>query len=75
MNNEPQPGSDTAREIIARSRPADYDGHTEFYRMTPAERLAWLDAAIVFIESSRKGAGQSWAVAEEQPDAALPGER
>jgi hypothetical protein len=43
------------REIIARSQPTDYDGHTEFGRMTPAERLAWLDAAVAFIETRRAG--------------------
>jgi hypothetical protein len=43
----------SAREIIARSRPEDYDGHTEFARMTPRERLAWLDAAVVLLEMRR----------------------
>lgn len=41
----------SVRDIIARSRPEDYDGHTEFARLTPRERLAWLDAAVVLWES------------------------
>jgi len=32
-----------ALEAVRHSRPEDYDGHTEFDRMTPAQRLAWLD--------------------------------
>ena len=42
-----------ARLIIAHSRQEDYDGHTEFARMSPAERLAWLDAAVMLVESRR----------------------
>ena len=34
---------------VRRSRPEDYDGHTEFDRMSPAQRLAWLDAAALFV--------------------------
>jgi hypothetical protein len=41
------------RKIIARSRPEDYDGHTEFARLSPQQRLEWLDAAVVFIESTK----------------------
>jgi len=51
-------GADSTRAIIARSRPQDYDGHTEFARMSPAERLAWLDAAIVLVESRRGRTGR-----------------
>jgi len=31
------------------ARPEDYDGHTEFDRMTPGQRLAWLDEATMFV--------------------------
>jgi hypothetical protein len=55
-----------AREIISRTSPEDYDGHTEFARMTPAERLAWLDQAVLFIESRRQPQGR-WQVAETSP--------
>jgi hypothetical protein len=68
MSNEPQPSSADPRENIARSQPADYDGHTEFSRMTPAARLAWLDAAVVFIESRGGEPRQAWTVAEERPE-------
>lgn len=45
------PSTAEVRAIIARSRPEDYDGHTEFARLTPRERLAWLDAAVVLRET------------------------
>jgi len=38
-----------ALEAVRRSRPEDYDGHTEFDRMSPAQRLAWLDEATLFV--------------------------
>jgi hypothetical protein len=42
------------RRIIARSKPEDYDGHTEFERLSPSDRLDWLDAAVTFIEESQR---------------------
>ena len=38
-----------ALEAVRHSRPQDYDGHTEFDRMTPSQRLAWLDEATMFV--------------------------
>ena len=38
-----------ALEAVRISRPEDYDGHTEFDRMTPGQRLAWLDEATLFV--------------------------
>ena len=38
-----------ALEAVRHSRPQDYDGHTEFDRMTPGQRLAWLYEATVFV--------------------------
>ncbi len=64
MNNEAQ-SAEEVRAVIARSRPEDYDGHTEFARLTPGERLAWLDAAVVFIEASRR-AVPTWGVNEAE---------
>lgn len=34
----------------------DFDGHTDFHRLSPLERLRWLDAAIDFIEATRSSA-------------------
>jgi hypothetical protein len=54
------------REIIEQTTSEDYDGHTEFSRMTPAQRLAWLDQAVLFIQS-RKQPPVTLQVAEEPP--------
>ena len=43
-------------EAVRRSRPEDYDGHTEFDRMTSSQRLAWLDAATKFVWEQKAGA-------------------
>ena len=40
--------------IIAGSKPEDYDGHTEFHRLSPQARLEWLESAVRFIDSSRR---------------------
>ena len=33
------------RRILEKTSQADCDGHTEFFRMTPDQRLSWLDEA------------------------------
>lgn len=39
------------RQIIKKTSPADFDGHTGFSRMTPDQRLSWLDEAnAAFLE-------------------------
>jgi hypothetical protein len=36
-------------DALRQSIPSDYDGHTHFGRMLPAERLAWLESAVQFM--------------------------
>jgi hypothetical protein len=48
-----------ALEAVRLSRPQDYDGHTEFDRMTPGQRLAWLDEAALLVFSHKKTAVRS----------------
>jgi hypothetical protein len=36
-------------EVLRQSQPTDYDGHTHFDRMLPAQRLAWLESAVQFV--------------------------
>ncbi|MDR1283503.1 MAG: hypothetical protein LBK99_22180 [Opitutaceae bacterium] len=50
---ESAPVSPSIMEAIRNSKLSDYDGHTEFRRMTPYERLQWLDVAVTFIEKRR----------------------
>jgi len=43
--------------VIAATREEDFDGHTEFYRLSPAERLAWMESVVRLIEARRSGNG------------------
>jgi hypothetical protein len=36
-------------EVLRCTTAADFDGHTEFQRLSPRQRLAWLDEAVAFI--------------------------
>ena len=56
-----QPLPKHIQTVLAESSQADYDGHTEFARMTPSQRLAWLDQAVLFIHR-HKPKGQPGAV-------------
>lgn len=50
------------RRILEKTQPSNYDGHTEFARMTPDQRLSWLgEANAAYLELH----GQA-KVAEEQ---------
>jgi hypothetical protein len=40
-------------DTVRRSKPDDFDGHTEFHRLSPRQRLAWLDEAVAFITSAK----------------------
>lgn len=59
--------SSEVRAIIAQSTSADYDGHTEFERMTPEQRLKWLDQAVLFIVAQKQRVAELQ-VAEEPND-------
>jgi hypothetical protein len=36
-------------DTLAQCTPEDFDGHTEFARLTPEERLDWLFQAATFV--------------------------
>jgi len=40
-------------ETVRRAKPSDFDGHTEFHRLSPRQRLAWLDEAVAFITAAK----------------------
>ena len=44
----------SALAAIRRSKPEDYDGHTEFERLSPDARLTWLEAAVRFVQASKE---------------------
>lgn len=37
-------------KLLAQCKPEDFDGHTEFKRMTPEQRLDWLGHVIQFVQ-------------------------
>ena len=55
--NKSHPERNTFREILNKCSPADFDGHTEFQRVTPEERLDALAslARFVYINKGRVG--------------------
>lgn len=42
-----------ALRVIAATPAEEFDGHTEFHRLSPAQRLAWMESALELIESRR----------------------
>jgi hypothetical protein len=43
-----KPSKEFAR-ALTECRPEDFDGHTEFYRLTREQRLEWLCEAAAFV--------------------------
>lgn len=43
------PDQQKRRELLDRCRPEDFDGHTEFFRLSPLERLRWLSSTTYFL--------------------------
>ena len=41
-------------EVVRRATPSDFDGHTEFDRLSPRQRLVWLDEAVAFITAAQR---------------------
>ena len=41
--------SEEFERALAECTPEDFDGHTEFYRLTPEQRLEWLCEAATFV--------------------------
>jgi hypothetical protein len=50
--------SEEFERALAQCKPEDFDGHTEFYRMTPEQRLEWLCQAAAFVHEF-KGKAQT----------------
>jgi hypothetical protein len=46
--SEIEPSAEFER-ALAQCTPEDFDGHTEFYRLTPEQRLEWLCQAATFV--------------------------
>ena len=50
---QPPTKASEALEILPRYGAEYFDGHTEFHRLTPPQRLAWLDEAVGFINEAK----------------------
>jgi hypothetical protein len=50
---------------FARCKPEDFDGHTEFHRLTPEQRLERLCQAAAFVHEFK---GKAHAAASEQAE-------
>jgi hypothetical protein len=44
------------REVLKRCTPADFDGHTDFDRLTASQRLDWLAQAAAFVHEFKGAA-------------------
>ncbi len=59
---EKQPSDGLARtpeeiaDVLKQSTPSDFDGHTDFYRLTPSQRLDWLAQAAAFVHEFKGAA-------------------
>jgi hypothetical protein len=51
-------------DALAQCTPEDFDGHTEFSRLTPEQRLDWLFQAATFVHEFKGRARQP---AERKP--------
>jgi len=49
MNLRKKPTREEFERALAQCTPEDFDGHTEFYRLTPEQRLEWLCHAATFV--------------------------
>lgn len=50
----PTPTDAAFAQALARCTPRDFDGHSDFDKLTPDQRLRWLDELIAFV-SEHKG--------------------
>lgn len=44
------------REVLAKTSPADFDGHTEFASLSAEQKLLWLSQAAAFFYSKKNKA-------------------
>jgi hypothetical protein len=49
MNLRKKSTREEFERALARCKPEDFDGHTEFYRLTAEQRLEWLCQAATFV--------------------------
>ncbi len=65
MNLRKKSTREEFERALAQCKPEDFDGHTEFYRLTPEQRLEWLCRAAAFVHEFK---GKAHAAANEQAE-------
>jgi hypothetical protein len=58
MNLRQKSTREEFERALAQCTPEDFDGHTEFKRLTPEERLDWLFQAATFVREFKGKARQ-----------------
>jgi hypothetical protein len=53
-----------ALDVLRSCDAEDFNGHTEFHRMSAQQRLAWLDGAVAFIREAKNASGEFKAAKE-----------
>lgn len=61
-------------KLLKQTSPEDFDGHTEFARMTPDQRLTWLEEANAAYLELHGRAASELRVAEESAEYKVNGE-
>lgn len=65
MNLRKKSTPEEFERALAQCKPQDFDGHTEFHRLTPEQRLEWLCQAATFVYEfkgkANSGAGSDYA--------------
>jgi hypothetical protein len=54
MNLRKKSTHEEFERALARCKPGDFDDHTEFYRLTPEQRLEWLCQAAAFVHEFKR---------------------
>lgn len=45
---------DEFRRLLAQASPSDFDGHTDFEKLTPEQKLLWLSQCAKFFTEVKK---------------------
>lgn len=56
--------------VFATLKPEDFDGHTEFHRLTPEQKLMWLSQVAQFVVETRARRNAREAPLPSQPKSA-----
>lgn len=64
MNLRKKSTREEFERALAQCTPEDFDGHTDFQRLTPEERLDWLVQAATFVHEFKGKAHQASAACD-----------